>query len=486
MKRIKEGVLGLGERKVPATTATQLPDNIERPFWSLKESASASDDFFDCYVAFKEFGCHEYFWDWQDRKLDELLVKKLIHAYRPFFAENPIGKKCFITFRTDGGSLETLGRIYMSIISSNDFSSGQNMFSPPLFEVSHTASSSDELLHFATLYNETVSMATERLGHECSPKHLSVIPTHNFDGKWYTALNKYLVSSQNSFRNRMELIRPLIPRAGIAERMGFIASTLATKRALASYSSFEKIAGVEVSPIVDAGPLLFRGGLSPYLVKEFIENYPGARTATITPAFRYSYELEDAKEAINYLNRHLTKNSAEEYSREDLARLAAIENVFTKSYQAAVEALPFPDYSAELMRMKKTVDPRLARTFSLYSLGIPPELAGTGKALAECIRQKMVKDLERFYPLIKQDLSAAGRLLNRENLKFLAKTNPAWAAFVKDVQLVEDYTDSTLGPGSTDDFLHRNHTSNVFHCQSSNRGFTADLIAAAKLRRCVG
>jgi phosphoenolpyruvate carboxylase len=117
---------------------------------------------------------------------------------------------------------------------------------------------------------------------------------------------------------------------------------------------------------------------------------------------------------------------------------------------------------------------------------VPPELVGTGRAIVECIKQGMVKDLERFYPNIKQDLADAGALLNKENLRFLAKTGKAWNSVLNDVKLVEDYTDSSLGPSSTDTFLHRNHTSNVFHLWSTNRDFSRDLFAAAKMRRCLG
>ncbi|MBW2964347.1 phosphoenolpyruvate carboxylase, partial [Candidatus Woesearchaeota archaeon] len=469
-KQKKEGVQ-LEEKRIPSTVATQFLDMIDRPFWSLKDSASASDDFFDCYVAFKEFGCHEYIWQWQDRKLDQLLVKKLIHAYGPFFKDNPIGSKRFITFSVSSDdAVQTLGRLYMSIIDTNVFAEQNRFHAPPLFEVLHTGESSDNLVRFSRLYNETVSMATDGLGRDCSPKTISVVPTHNFDTNWYPKLHQYLSSYQSSFRTKVEHLRPLIPRSAVADRLGFVASTLATKRALASYSSFEGITGTTTYPIVDAGPLLFRGGMNPSRIKEFIAEYPGARSVTITPAFRYSYDLEDAKSAIAELNRTLPRAKHATYSQDEVKRMVQIEHIFSKRYNDTVALMPdLSDIPSELEAINRPVNSKLQTSFSLYSLGVPPEMIGTGTALLECIKEGIIKDLEHAYPSIKSDLITAGSLLNRENLSFLAKTHKVWAMIEKDVQLIEDYTGASLGPTSTDSFLHRNHTSNVFHLRSTKQ-----------------
>ena len=91
-----------------------------------------------------------------------------------------------------------------------------------------------------------------------------------------------------------------------------------------------------------------------------------------------------------------------------------------------------------------------------------------------------------FYPKIKEDLKQAGRLLNKENLSMLAKTAPFWHAVQKDVSLAEDYIGENLGPESTDNFIHRNHTSNVFHNMSAGRKIIIDLKAAAKARHSLG
>jgi phosphoenolpyruvate carboxylase len=490
IKETKEGVCISSDRKIPSTTATQFPDNASKPFWSFKETASAADDFFDCYVSFKEFNCHEYFWDWQDRKLDELLVKKLVRHYNDFFKSKPIGKNCFVTFKVDSNNeLETLGRLYMSVISSNGFALGKNIFTPPLFEVVHSAQSSNELIRFAKLYNESVGIASEKFRQECGPKVISVIPTHQFDKKsnWYSTLNSYFTNYQASFRCKVDYFRPLVSRSAIADDIGFVGAVLATKKALSNYNSFSKISGIASYPIVDAGPLLFRGGLNPKALRNFIATYPGARTVTITSAFRYDNNINSVKDSVALLNRVLPKNQTLSYTREELKRLSVIEKVFAKHYRNAVRKIPSLKAISEGMQViNKQVPDALRLSFSLYSLGVPPEMLGTGKAILECIKEGLVKDLEYFYPNIKEDLKLAGALLNKENLNFLAKTHKAWKQVLTDVKLIEDYTGSSLGPDGTDSFLHRNHTSNIFHLWSTNRDFSRDLFAAARLRRCLG
>jgi phosphoenolpyruvate carboxylase len=477
------------DRKFPSTSATQFPDNVSKPFWSFKDTTAAADDFFDCYVAFKDLGCHEYLWEWQGRKMDELVVKKLVTHYRDFFADNQIGKDYFLTFSTGDSDVGALGRLYMSVISSNDFTSSQKLFSPPLFELSHSSVSPGSMLHFARLYNESVVMASEKLKHDCGPKVLSLIPHHDFahDCKWYASLNAYLGGFQNAFRCKLDYFRPFIPRARIADKLGFVGSVLATKRALASYAAFSKITGIDSHPIVETSPLLFRGGLTPFSLRGFVRTYPGARTATISPAFRYDYGVKDVKESVAALNSALPKNRAVVYSQDELKRLSALESVFAKHYSSAVSRLPDLRYLSDAaQRAKKSVPSELSRSFGLYSLGVPPEFIGAGKAIVECIKSGIIKDLESFYPDVKQDLVAAGVFLNKENLAFLAKTSPAWKSLLSEVNLVEDYVGQSLGPSSSESFMHRNHTSNIFHLASSGKDCSKDLLDAAKLRHCLG
>ncbi len=477
------------DRKIPSTSATQCADNVCRPFWSFKETSTASDDFFDCYVAFKELNCHEYMWDWKGRKLDEVLVMRLMQHYRKFFRKRQLGRDFFVTFRVDSSfSLEELGRLYMAIINSNAFAQRQDFHPLPLFEVAPSVTASSSLVKFSNLYNESVGIAAEKLKQDCNPKVVSILPAHDFGSDdWYSQLKVYLDSVQSSFRRKLDHFRPLIPRSSLADGVGFVAAALATRRSLSSYASFSRITGVKSYPVVDAGPLMFRGGLNPSSLKSFMENCPGARSVTITPAFRYDYGLEGVKESISALNRMLPRNRPVEYSREEISRLLVVERIFVKHFEKALSALPKLDVISDRMKLINSNAGEERRTsFSLYSLGVPPELLGTGNAILECIKEGVIKDLEYFYPNVKEDLVRAGALLNKENLRLLSETHKGWQSLLSEVKLIQDYTDSALGPDSTDSFIHRNHTSNVFHLWSTKRKFSRDLLAAARFRHCLG
>ncbi|HII71523.1 TPA: phosphoenolpyruvate carboxylase [Candidatus Woesearchaeota archaeon] len=480
----KGGVQG-NPSSVPSTVAEPFPDNVSKPFWAFKEKRCLADEFFDAYVSFKELQCEEYFWEWKSRKIDETLMKNLTNSYRAFFSENPIGSGRFLTFMVNNDNLKDLGKLYMSIILSNEFAKDSGFPNPPLFEVVHNATTSDSLLHFINLYNESVSIACDKFRKDVGPKNISIIPTHDFSKEssdWFKTLHSYITDYQQMFRARVERFRPLIPRSSIADKAGFVGAVLATKRALSNYHAFSKILGVDTYPIIQASVLPFRGGLAPGTVKDFALNYPGLRSVTLSSAFRYDFPVENVIGAVRLLNKGLSRIPKKIFAKEEGLRIKRIEDVFAKHYAETVKNMP------AFTRINDAMDvhPQIRKTFALYSLGVPPEFIGTGHALLEMIKEKMVKDLENIYPTIKQDLITAGRLLNKENLNMLSKTGPFWNSLLKDVSLVEDYVGGSLGPKESEDFVHRNHTSNVFHKMSAGKDFNDDLKAAATARHCLG
>lgn len=488
---------GVGERKLPCSIATQFCDNALKPFWSFGKGNPIADDFFDCYVAFKEMSYHEYIWDWKDRKIDELLVKKLLTAYPKFFSQKMMGKDCFVTFRIEQKeSIESLGRAFLSIIHSNKFAKEKGITEKPLFEIANAARSTNEMLRFTKLYNETISLVKENLDKKPEPERISVIPAHRFsdNADWYGALGKYLFDYQHTFRNKLDHMRVIIPRHLIADNKGFVGSVLAIKNALSRYQAFSENTGVEILPLIETGSLMFRGGLRPGRTEEFILTYSGVRSIAATASVRYDYDLADVKETIIELNKKLTKERSKEkpdvFSAEKMRRIEQLEETFARNYRRAINGIANSKIITELKesieKINSRADPRIKNSFALYSLGIPPEFLGTGRAIIECIKEGHIKLLETVYPNIKQELICAGSLLNKENIILLSKTGKVWEDILTDVKLIEDYTDTSLGPDSTDSFLHRNHTSNVFHLYMTKRDFLKDMMSAANTRHGLG
>ena len=84
-------------------------------------------------------------------------------------------------------------------------------------------------------------------------------------------------------------------------------------------------------------------------------------------------------------------------------------------------------------------------------MGVLPELIGSGRGLAEALKQKL--PLTKFYLNFKADIVWAGRFLNKENLELLTKINPAWRQVAEDVKLIEKNFRLKLGPKTDADFF---------------------------------
>ncbi|MDA8112584.1 MAG: phosphoenolpyruvate carboxylase, partial [Nitrospiraceae bacterium] len=249
----------------------------------------------------------------------------------------------------------------------------------------------------------------------------------------------------------------------------------------------------------------FRGGLSPWNVPHFIEEYPGVRTVTVQSAFRYDYPQEDVREAINLLNRSLPGTVPLAYTPEEVSAGERLVTVFSEHYQQTVE-----EVADVINRISASIPPRRERklhiglfgysrgigqkhlpraigfTASLYSLGIPPELIGTGRGIAQAIREGYAEPLSLFYRRLKDDMQEAGHYLNKENLTFLASENQGWASVKEDIELIEDFFKIELGPVTIEHYLHRNFVSSIYFLMQEEKDFSEYLLKAALLRRSLG
>ena len=85
-------------RKIPATMATQHPDNACAPYFERDGDGfiSTYEEVAECYSAFHDLNCEEFMWDWEGKYVDEAVVDKLFHSYNDYFKKHELGKDKFL------------------------------------------------------------------------------------------------------------------------------------------------------------------------------------------------------------------------------------------------------------------------------------------------------------------------------------------------------------------------------------------------------
>ena len=517
------------QRKIPATMATQHPDHANVPYW--KESpvpsaltgpgsatagqafVSAQEEVEECISAFQDLRCQEFMWDWEGKYVDEAVVDKLFSNYYDFFKKIRLGRDLFLTFRLPNIWEEKgyrLARAYIGILTFEDLANDLGFSDPPIFEVIlPMTDEAKKLIYLQKTFTQVASLKRQTFGDkESRLTYLRVIPLIEGVSQLTESgriLRQYLELHQQEFGRGIDYLRPFVARSDPSLNDGLVPATVAAKVALSEYYRFEDETGIPVFPIIGVGCLPFRGGLSPDRLKTFLEEYRGVRTVTIQSAFRYDFPREKVKKAIEILNRSLKKGKASRFSPEEIRLGVKLNTLFSRFYRDSVESLAglINEFAKFIPQRRERMlhfglfgyargirGIRLPRaigfTAALYSFGIPPELIGTGRGLAEARKRGLLEVLEKFYVHFRQDIIEAGNYLNKENLAFLAKQYPAWAEIKKDITALEEYLQEELGPRKPDHYLHRNLVSSVYLLWRDGRDCTGHILEAAKIRRSLG
>lgn len=501
------------QRVISATMASQHPDHAARPWWHTKEFISTRHEVEECYIAFSQLGIDEYKWDWEGKFVDESIVEKMYSDHFDYFSQHPIGKDKFITFRLPNPKVETefrLGRAYMGILGAASLAQQVGMTPNPLFEVIlPMTETAEEMIAIQEAFREIGSLKHQlyHLNAE-TLKHIEMVPLFEDVQTICTSdeiLRRYFAMHQASFGFLPAYFRPYVARSDPAMNSGLVPTVAAIKIALAKYARLEEEVGFPLYPVIGSASLPFRGGLTPYSAADFVDEYQGVRTALIQSAFRYDYPTLDVIEGIRELKTRLPEGKARPISQKDENGLRSLFPAFEAPYRRMVEA------AADLINQLALLLPkrrervqhiglfgysrgvgsvRLPRaigfTAALYSLGVPPELIGTGRGLAEAARQGLLPIFEQTYLRLKQDLRRAGRFLNKENLKRLAAEISEFSGVVEDVRAIEEYLGEELGPESKEETAHHGLVAEILERLKQNTFSTELLGQAALLRHSLG
>jgi phosphoenolpyruvate carboxylase len=318
-------------------------------------------------------------------------------------------------------------------------------------------------------------------------------------------LEEYLDLHQKRFGFLPEYMRPYIARSDPALNSGLVPTVLAIKVALSEYADLAEKKKIALYPIIGSASLPFRGGLTPLTVKQFAKEYSGVRTALIQSAFRYDYDKVDVIAGIKTLSTLLSKGKAVHMAEKEKAEIKEVVALFTPPYQASIEHLAdsINAIANQLPKRRERVQhiglfgysrglgkvklPRaIGFTAALYSLGIPPELIGTGRGLKLAKERGLLKVIEKWYVNLQSDLRQAGKYVNKKNLKKFAKKDKFWEGILEDITATEDYLGMPIGPATFEEENHEKMTEKIALAFEKKQPLTLLLEKGAKLRRSMG
>ncbi|MDO8609821.1 MAG: phosphoenolpyruvate carboxylase [bacterium] len=500
-------------RKISPVMASQHPDNAGKPYWHDGIFIGNQHETEECFRIFSEMGVYEYKWDWEGKFVDESIIERLVSEHFEYFKKNPLGKKRFLTFRLPNPKVETefrVGRALMGIALSASLMKEIGIYSPPLFEVIlPMTESADEMIDIQEAFKELTSLKHKLYRLEKQTiKHIEIIPLFEQVGTIIRSthiLREYINKHQKIFGFKPKYIRPYVARSDPALNSGIVPTVIAIKIALSRYKDFEKETGIKLYPIIGSASLPFRGGLTPFSIKQFCNEYKGIRTVLLQSAFRYDYEKNDVITAIKELKSILPHQKAMHFTQNEVIELARIIRPFEHYYKITIEEIApiINKIASYLPKRRERVQhiglfgysrgvgkvklPRaIGFTAALYSIGIPPELIGTGRGLREAQKNLSLKLIEKTYVNIRKDLIRSGKFLNKNILNHLVKENKSWHGIVDDVKAIEEYLGEKLQPVTKEEKEHHILTERIYSHLESSLSLTDLINQTALLRKSLG
>lgn len=502
-------------RKIPATIVTQHPDHAHTPYWHFKPFISTKEEPRELYLSFKDLGATEYKWDWEGKLVDEAILERIFGEYFDYFKKEQIGKNRFITFRLPNTKIETeyrLGRAFMGIIAASGLAKNLGLTHNPLFEVIIPMTTTAQDMYdvqeafrqIASIRHPLLKRGTEDIDHiEIIPLFEDINTIANSD----KILSEYLKKHKKGFKFTPKYIRPYVARSDPALNAGIVPTVLAIKIALSRYRKFEETHEIQLYPIIGAASLPFRGGINPFTIDQFIKEYAGIRTTTIQSSFRYDFPKEAVIEAIQKLEKKLKNYKAPLIPNEHEKRIFKIMQIFTNYYQETIEQIaPIINQIAQYIpRRRERVQhvglfgysrgvgevklPRaIAFTASLYSIGIPPEIIGTGRGIAHLLRKNMQNDLElikKYYVNFRSDLLFAMKYVNFDVLSELSKTVTGFKSVYEDAKIIIEYLKANIKLNK-EEKEHQELTSLIYKRLKEGKDIMAYIEKAALIRKSLG
>jgi phosphoenolpyruvate carboxylase len=471
----------------PKVMCTQHPDSASRYIATQEEPEEAIE-------AAMVFGCDEYMPDYEGKATpyhqNVQIVSKLIEE------TNLVpGKDFFITPRAPSAVQENRFRqlmVMMSIAEAN-YNAHEYPDVQAINEFVHPMTDSvREILEAQQHMVDVSELAKKEFGFSMEvPRIIPLIE----DAPSMLHATELVENTMHAWKERFgaapDRFRVFLGKSDSALSFGHVASALSCKYAINGLSELNSEIDTQIGIIFGAGTLPFRGHLDLKNADNFFREYRGIGTITLQSALRYSHKKGDAKALVNLAKAKLPE-TPELFSAEEKEEIVNLIGIFGAGYSRILRQLaPMINRIADLLPQQrdrlmhkgtggysrnapdisgvvklccsdigKELEasmpaenlhlPRAIKfTGALYSIGLPPEFIGTGRALQEA-REKLGEAacenlLTKYFPSLAGDLNfASGYLDLNVASRFLSEA--CLKEIRKDIEIVREVFDLETRP----------------------------------------
>jgi len=486
--------------KIPATMMTQHPDACK--YISVQEEPEEA--IFSLTPQPAGLGLEEVMVDFEGKLTPYQQTSQIVLGLLSKETVIP-GKDVFVTPRIPSGLEEGVFRqlmALMSVVESNYHAHKRSGIYAIREVILPMTTGAEELLSVRERIIDVIDLAHKEFGMSKDPNIIEIIPLIEtvpeiFEIK--TIFKKYLEGCKQRGLSA-ERFRYMLGRSDLALSYGMVPAVLANKIALSLGHQVQKSTGVEILPILGGGTLPFRGHFTLDNIENTLKEYPGVRTLTMQSSIRYDHGYEETKKLAQILQQKLSLTRPLVYEQTVTNKLINVIAVFVKHYLFSfyplmemvnkisdliprqrdrlarksevgyARDLPHPekitkfledkDLANELQKFKPKVIGELPRAISftaaLYSIGLPPEIIGTGRALDE-VKERYgdgaLDELLKIYPSLKEDLNFACRFVHLDNAREFLPTE-VFAQVERDLKLIWRYLGVKIGSQTQKDRLY--------------------------------
>ncbi len=499
-------------RKIPTSMATQHPDNASVPYWHKSPFISNSDEIKESYLCFSDLDIDEYNWDWEGKFVDEAVVDRLLHEYFDYFSKFPLGKEKFLTFRIPNPKVEKqfrLARSFMVAITNSQLMQSMGFKDHPIFEmILPLTETAEDIIEIQEAFRQLVRIEHPLLKMKDSIQHIEIIPlieqVERIVGSG-DLIRKYIRLHKKVFGKKPSYLRPYLARSDPALNSGLVPTMLAIKVALSEFEKVEEETDIKLYPMIGTGSLPFRGGVTPDMIDQAIEEYAGVSTLVIQSGFRYDYPKSQVKKAIQKLKKKLPQTKAQILRDKEVKLIRKVISLFEQPYRETVEKLAplINALSHEFPRRRERMQhiglfgysrgvggaklPRaIPFTGSLYSIGLPPEIIGTGRGIRKAKKEKNWQEISHIYKHFRKDIIHAGYFLNKENVERLGKDMNIWKEIKEDIEALEDALEVELGPKNALHLEHHKLAKKIWNNFKNKKKISVFITRGGVIRKSLG